>query len=318
MGLGRPLALLSLALVILDALLVVWWTIATLLSSRDYETTVGLKYAASAFGVVACASGLLFLAARTSSLALAAGSLAVAMAPVGYVYLGRPLYQMREVSRYLNTPNQFGDPRLQTLAAAIDAGDPAAVRAAAREGADWNALLQGNITDTTILGYAVAAVAEKGSPVPLVEALLDAGADPNTALLYGEPLLRGTMLFAGKPNTLAVAKLLLERGANPNPPGDSAAPLPQAGSDPELVKLLLKHGANVNSEDHGYTAAYRFASSRRWDAAILLVEAGADIDYREPDGNTLENQAVISLGSDPQAQKLLDAIRARRARRQGK
>ena len=137
--------------------------------------------------------------------------------------------------------------------------------------------------------------------------------------LYRSPLLKAAVQAGTHPQSYQLVKLMLDHGADPNPPGDSDAPLPFAGSNPEMVKLLLEQGADVNSEDHGYTATCRFIShnysDEYWKSALILVQAGADIDYQEPDGITIERNVEISRGSNPIAEEVAKAIEARRVRR---
>ncbi len=80
---------------------------------------------------------------------------------------------------------------------------------------------------------------------------------------------------------LAVARLLLEKGATPNPPDDLGySPLMHAvlteASSLELVKLLLEHGADAKVKAKDGLTALTFAKRKGWTEVItLLTKAGA-------------------------------------------
>jgi ankyrin repeat protein len=72
----------------------------------------------------------------------------------------------------------------------------------------------------------------------LIELLLDAGTDPNA----GTALVQAIQL----PDT-AIAKLLLQRGADPNHDKDTAMMIIEAASSDEMRALLKRYGARDNS-----------------------------------------------------------------------
>lgn len=56
---------------------------------------------------------------------------------------------------------------------------------------------------------------------------------------------------------------------------------------PEIIELLLQHGADVNAEMEGeYTALVIAAAFKRQDVAAMLVNAGADVNSRSRNGRT--------------------------------
>ena len=81
---------------------------------------------------------------------------------------------------------------------------------------------------------------------PMVKRLLDAGANPNLALLSGETPL----MVASRTGSAPVAELLLAKGADINATGtrkQTALMWAVAQKHPEVVKVLLAHGANVHA-----------------------------------------------------------------------
>ncbi|TDU31010.1 ankyrin repeat protein [Panacagrimonas perspica] len=110
----------------------------------------------------------------------------------------------------------------------------------------------------------VVAALDRGVPVDSVDAV------DQTALLA-----------AASKNQFEIAKLLLERGANPeyrDPAGWT--PLIHAtyfGSSLELISLLVEKGANVNTQnDRGVTALYLAAAGGHEAYVQHLLKLGAD------------------------------------------
>lgn len=89
------------------------------------------------------------------------------------------------------------------------------------------------------------------------------------------------------------AKLLLERGAEPNlvarhatihvTPLHSAA----AGAHPGIVRLLLEHGADPNAaQDGGFTPLHSAAQNDDRESVEALLAAGADPSLANDEGQT--------------------------------
>lgn len=136
--------------------------------------------------------------------------------------------------------------------------------------------------------------------------LLANGADPNKKnRLFIPPIYDAISL-----DELAMARLLLTHGANPNValPVLGFTPLHVAAStgDPREIKLLLEHGANPNARDgKGVTPLHLAIGSdfpTSMEAAKLLLDHGADPAAKTDRGKTplqvaqsRGNRAVIQL-----------------------
>lgn len=93
-------------------------------------------------------------------------------------------------------------------------------------------------------------------------------------------------------NNAAAAETLLAAGANPNAVVEIVPGFPTtylitaaAGGHVELVKLLLKHKAQVNQPD-GFKGTALMAAAGRGDKALveLLLASGADARAKDDDG----------------------------------
>ncbi|MGE5360659.1 MAG: ankyrin repeat domain-containing protein [Bacteroidales bacterium] len=96
----------------------------------------------------------------------------------------------------------------------------------------------------------------------------------------------------------AVARLLIERGADVNAIGRNAGkytPLTGAvtAAHPEVVAELLRHGADANYRyGPGYTPLHVAAANGNVEIVTLLLEAGARKDARTDDGQTPRDYAL--------------------------
>jgi uncharacterized protein len=183
-----------------------------------------------------------------------------------------------------------------------------------------NALLKAGAKANVTSRYGATALGEavKLEDLALVRTLLDAGADVNSPNLDNQTAL----MLAISTGNLPITKLLVERGADVNAietfRDQNALMWAAGGNQPEVVELLLKHGAkNVNlraksddwdrqmtsepraqfqSRQTGGLTALLFATrSGCYGCAVALVKAGADVNKPNPDGvtpllNALDNK----------------------------
>ena len=193
--------------------------------------------------------------------------------------------------------------------------DESIVRLLLTHGADVH--VKSQIGATPLVVAASATGSEK-----VVKLLLDKGADANAAENRGvTPLIAA----AGVGNT-AAAKLLLERGANPN--GYAAGvgqktvtPLLGAAhnGDVELTRLLLarKQDLDLKSPDNdgivkngpvafgAFTALHLATAAPSADVVKMLLEAGAGSDVRDARGATPLMWAIATDRPEPRIIRML-------------
>jgi ankyrin repeat protein len=133
--------------------------------------------------------------------------------------------------------------------------------------------------------------------VPVVDALLQAGAKLDESTIYGTPLT-----FAAMAGRTPVVKLLLDQGANPStqrPDGISVLMLAARGGDPEMVSELLRRKVDVNTKDNdGATALIYAAREGQMDAGRLLMSSGAAVDAADSHRWTPLTYAAVNGHAD--------------------
>jgi len=121
----------------------------------------------------------------------------------------------------------------------------------------------------------------KASNIAAVKQMIDDGVDVNQQDTNGISALH----YAG---TVEIAQMLLDAHANIDHQQNhlNATPLMYAvkRSLPELVKLLLDRGADVNLQDkYGNTALHHVSDA---EIAKMLIEAGVDVNHENGRGYT--------------------------------
>jgi ankyrin repeat protein len=153
-------------------------------------------------------------------------------------------------------------------------------------------------------------------PLPLIEALLKKGTDPNAraeTIPYNALYVfdgswinfdgQTSFVRAALAGDIEVMRLLLENGADPNIATTEGTTALMASSGMnwvtnqtynhgeaaylEAIKLCLKQGADINAANSlGFTALHA-AASRGWESVIqLLVDNGANMDAKDVAGRT--------------------------------
>lgn len=133
---------------------------------------------------------------------------------------------------------------------------------------------------------------------PIHEAAKAGSVDKTRALLAANPRLVNArnafgvtpLYFAAGTNHVAVAKLLIEAGADTNAESTiGQAPLAAAAAlgYADLVRLLLAHGAKVNDTDKfRLTALHEAAAYGHTDVVKILLAHGADAAAKDMKGVT--------------------------------
>jgi len=124
-----------------------------------------------------------------------------------------------------------------------------------------------------------------GNTIPLLDMLLDAGADPNTRNYEGQPLYFSTYMTLPK------------------------------------LEVLAKHGADftaletTRTDRAGYTGAMYAAEIGEWDIVSFLLDHGVRADHVAPDGNSLrkivaqKQKEGVSDSTIAEVMRRLDAAR---------
>lgn len=74
---------------------------------------------------------------------------------------------------------------------------------------------------------------------------------------------------------------IIKLGADVNRPNFAERPLMNAANKPEIIKLLIKHGAKVNATNpFGKTALFYAIQFGDYDCVKLLIENGADVNQK--------------------------------------
>ncbi len=176
---------------------------------------------------------------------------------------------------------------LVLVKAAVD-GDVAKVKRLVSEGANQNHLEPGKVP---MLIWTICADSLEG-----YRALLEAGADPNLGgsgkglsdiKRYGAPITIYRYKWHGKTPYVYMHEEL------------SAMVLSAALTDPEYLKLAIKHGGDLNAKkgDYGQDRPLLLAAdTAQFDNMKILIEAGADINIHDDKyfGNTAAELALNS------------------------
>ncbi|MDD5249476.1 MAG: ankyrin repeat domain-containing protein [Rhodocyclaceae bacterium] len=134
-------------------------------------------------------------------------------------------------------------------------------------------------------------------------AWLDAGLDPD---FMGDRIGSGLMIAAWEGN-IPLMELFAGRGADVNRTnrlGETALMHAAWKGRKEAVRWLLAHGARVEREARQWTALHYAVFAGHGEVADLLLERGADINARSPNGSSVLMMAVYE-GREDMARRLL-------------
>jgi len=110
-----------------------------------------------------------------------------------------------------------------------------------------------------------------------------------------------------------VTKLLLDAGANINHTflyGRTVLMVAAQNNNPEVIKILIDVGADVNITNIGNSTALMFAAyhNKNVEVTKMLIDAGADINAKTSGDYTALSYA--RNGRNPEVAKLLEKLRA--------
>ena len=214
---------------------------------------------------------------KTSSPGLRIVALLIAATPLIVLVGGRAIAEMQLAANM----NEEGDltffrsgPKRE-LAEAIRRNDTTAVAKLVKT-VDVN---DTGLSGMTFLLIAMRQLEDTPDQQTVLRLLLDAGAKPNESAQYEFPLSVALQLDAK--TGPAPLTMLLDAGADPNLADSFGTPLyflaVGKSSSLETLKLLLDRGANINAvARNGHTILFEAANTRNWEAALLLLERGAD------------------------------------------
>jgi ankyrin repeat protein len=205
------------------------------------------------------------------------------------------------------------DPKLTPLMNAAAQNDLSRVHTLLAQGADVKVR---TAEGQTALYEAIERRDLNADNLPIVDALLEAGADPNEVeFSTSHPLSVSLTRDYANP---AVTLRLLQRGARvpqecpPQNVEDSLVSLATQESSIDVIRELIVRGSPVNCQFRGATALYWAALNGQYDRAALLLDSGADPRQRDLDAaNTTNSDSRVEADSAKTRQLLKETLKAK-------
>jgi ankyrin repeat protein len=216
----------------------------------------------------------LFLAAksllwRTIAFLIAASPILVTVVSIAIAGVDASRYRDKNGSITFFSPGP-----MQELEAAIAKNDAAAVAVLAP-----TANLSQKARDgSTVLVLALRQLEKNGGPPVILETLLQAGANPNTAQME---LPLSVAIQISRKAGIEPLRLLLKAKADPNARTQFGPPVFFSGTglgvDQQVLPLLLDNGANLTLKStDGRDVLVDAANAQNWKAVLMLLQRGAD------------------------------------------
>ena len=148
--------------------------------------------------------------------------------------------------------------------------------------------------------------------IDIIRWLLDRGADPNVRTLGGSSWV--PLHVAIHDENVEVVQVLLENNADINlhcargraPIHDALNGTWISPKKVDIVRRLLKHGADPSTRDRNQSTPLHYVSSKGWlEAARLLLSYGASVDEKDGEGRT-PFEVASAKGHDEMAKLLLE------------
>jgi uncharacterized protein len=201
------------------------------------------------------------------------------------------------------------DPKLTPLMNAARHNDLPRVRTLLANGADVKArTAQGE----TALYEAIERIDLQADNLPIVDALLRAGVDPNERETYNHDAL-SISLTRDYANPAVTLRLLhagahVPRDCPPANSEDSLLSLATMDSSIEVMGALIAKRSPVNCQFRGASALYWAALNGQYDRVALLLQSGADAQQQDGKGRTI---LEIATTTNPDSRVQADFMKTR-------
>lgn len=143
-----------------------------------------------------------------------------------------------------------------------------------------------------LLAFALVYARDRRGHAAPVRTLLQAGADPRLTRVGEAKMDVLNFMVLGMTDVgREIVRALLEHQADPNAvdPVNGGTPLGAVAGEPEVVRWLVEHGANIDAlQNSGVPAIVSFIGQQDWESALYLIEKGANLDIRNADGLSVD------------------------------